>query len=156
MEQLLLFIETMAIDDKMTWRVNGKRSGELFEVSWNRALAPTAWGIRRGYEESFEMFSNQDFRIALKYSEIDLAHLEKSLSTCILSQAVFAGMVLDQIKTIFGSEIVERSVDESKKFLSSITDLANIVTGKTKKETGLINQTNPQPTIVPVKSMLLH
>lgn len=156
MEQLLLFIETMAIDDKLTWRVNGKRPGELYEVSWNRAHAPMAWGIRRGYQESFEMFSNSDLRIALKYSEIDLAHLEKALSTSILSQAVFAGMVMDQIKSIFGAEVVERSVDESKKFLSSITDLANIVTGNTPKDPNLINQTNRAPVIIPLKSMLLH
>ncbi len=134
MEQLLVFIETMAIDEKLTWRVNGKRPGELFEITWNRKLAPMGWSIRKGYEESFEMFSNADFRIALQYVSIDLAHFEKALSTNILSQAVFAGMVVDQIKEIFGAETVEKNVNESRKFLSSITDLAAAMTGKKAKE----------------------
>ena len=157
MEQLLAFIETMAIDEKMTWRINGKRPGELFEITWNRRLAPMSWGIRKGYEESWEMFSNSDFRIALKFSEVDLHHFEKVLSSTILSQAVFAGIVMDQIKSIFGAEMVERSVNESKKFLSSITDLAAAITGKKSKDTNVINQTNKSPErLPPAKAMLLH
>lgn len=157
MDQLLVFIETMAIDEKLTWRVNGRRPGEVFEISWNRKLAPTAWGIRRGFQQHFEMFSNADFRIALQCSEIDMVHFEKLLSASILSQAVFAEMVIDQIKQIFGAEVVAKSVGESKKFLSSIVDLASSLNGGKSKEKNVINQTNTAAAgHLPIKATLLH
>lgn len=161
MEQLLQFIETMAIDEKLTWRVNGTHMGEVFEISWNRKYAPMAWSIRRGYEERFEMFSNADFRIALSCGEVDLAHFEKLLSTSILSQAVFAEMVMDQIKQMFGADVVNHSVGESKKFLSSIVDMASALGGNPQgkatkpKEKNIINQAGRAPTIG-LKASLLH
>lgn len=156
MEQLLLFIETMAIDEKLSWRVNSKRPGEVYEITWNRKYAPMAWGIRRGFEEQYEMFSNADFRIALQCSEIDMAHFEKLLSTSILSQAVFAEMVIDQIKQIFGAETVEKSVSESKKFLSSIVDMASALNGEKSKSKNVVSQTKQAPVHVPLKAGLLH
>lgn len=155
MEQLLVFIETMSVDEKLTWRINGKRPGELFEITWNRRLAPMGWSIRKGFEESVEMFSNADFRIALKYSDIDLRHFEKCLSTNILSQAVFAGMVVEQIKEIFGADIVEKNVNESKMFLSSITELAAAMTGKKAKESPIVKQSTIAAK-THLKSNLLH
>lgn len=122
--QLLQFVDNMSIDEKLYWRVNGKAPGEVFEVSWNRNAKPKSWRIKKMGAEQEMFFNTSEADLALTAMGVDIMDIERQLGVSVLTQAVFADMVLNGARQLFGAEVVERSVEDTKAFLNAVSQMA--------------------------------
>lgn len=124
MDKLLEFLDRLCIDEKLYWRVPYADENGTAEISWRRDGRPETWSIReRGAETSCSLRA-AELPETLKLLGIDISAFEKQLGASILTQAVFADMVLEGAIRLFGSEVVSRSINDTREFLAMVSDAA--------------------------------
>jgi hypothetical protein len=128
--QLLDFINNLSIDEKLYWRVSSatdKHTG--YEIFWRRAERPRPWSLKRKGAETAEAFATKDFAQALADAGVDTDDLERQLGVSVLTQAVFADMVMQAAMKLFGAEVVTRSINDTRAFLASVSEMAQMHAG---------------------------
>jgi hypothetical protein len=128
--QLLEFINNLSIDEKLYWRVTSatdKQAGH--EIFWRRAERPKPWSLKRKGEATAEAFATKDFAQALADAGVDTDDFERQLGVSVLTQAVFADMVLQAAMKLFGAEVVTRSINDTRAFLASVSEMAQTHAG---------------------------
>lgn len=132
--QLLDFINNLSIDEKLYWRVaNAKSKTDGFEITWRRSDRPKPWYLRNKHAESGQAYDTGEFAQALALAGVDLEDFERQLGVSILTQAVFADLVMQSAVQLFGSEVVHRSIQDTRAFMSQVSQLAQMHTGNNQE-----------------------
>jgi hypothetical protein len=126
MDKLLNFIDHLCLDDQLYWKVPLIVSGAgEAEVRWQRDAKPLPWTVRVGDGAFHKDVRSADLVATLAAAGIDQDNLENQLGASILTQAAFASMVTDGAVAIFGRDVVERSVSDTKDFLQAVSKAAS-------------------------------
>jgi hypothetical protein len=128
MQELLQFIQHLAIDDRFYWRVGLIGRVGHAEVIWQRRDGATPWRLRLSDTTEWTAFGGAELELRLAAASVDTDDLQRQLSASILTQAVFAEMVVDGARKIFGEDVVQRSVADTQAFLDVVRDTAQRVT----------------------------
>lgn len=122
-EQLLDFIDNLSVDEQLYWRVPATE-GALLEVMWKRGSRKAAWSIRPLGSAEWQAMPAKDLLARISAMQGDVAAFERQVGVSVLTQAVFADMVLEAAHKIFGVDAVQRSISDTKNFLASVTEVA--------------------------------
>jgi hypothetical protein len=126
MNQMLEFIDRLCLDEKLYWRIP-----LLAEVSWRRDARPAAWQIRIVGQEEWQTFTKAELPKALERLAIDPIAFDRQVGASILTQAVFADMVMEGAIELFGQEAVRKSIADTRAFLSGVSEAAKRMTQAT-------------------------
>lgn len=127
-DQLLDFLDHLCLDETLYWRIPlGGKDGSL-ELAWKRTQKPNAWSVRKPGEDAWTFYDAAGFLAALPTLGVDRDALDRQLGASILTQAVFADMVMEGAVKIFGSDAVQRSIKDTRDFLQSVSDAATRMT----------------------------
>lgn len=110
------FIDNLSIDDKLFWKVGAT------EIYWTRASRPSSWGIKIDGDKL--LYNRAAFEEILRANRVDLRDFERQLGVSVLTQAVFGDMVIKGAIVLFGKDVVERSVEDTRAFLNSVSAMA--------------------------------
>jgi len=133
MKQLLDFIETLSIDDTAYWKIPTVYGESTAEIRWKRKLNPRGWQLRFGDQEEWQDFNAKEFSESLNTHKVDLMAFQRQLGASVLSQAVFANLIVERAQDIFGEKVVSQSMEEAKRFCAAITEAANALAKQTKQ-----------------------
>lgn len=123
---LLEFINTLSIDEKLYWRVASANSKEAgFEITWRRGDRPKPWSLMHKGNGTTNSYCGKEFEHALKSAGVDLDDFERQIGVSALTQAVFADMVLQSAIQLFGAEVVTRSINDTRAFLAQVSEMAH-------------------------------
>lgn len=131
MNKLLEFIDRLCLDEKLYWRIPMLAKGGHCEVQWRRDARPAAWSIRVVGNEQWAHFAKGEMPRAVEQFQIDPFAFERQVGASILTQAVFADMVMEGAVDLFGQEAVRRSIADTRSFLSGVSDAAKRMTNAT-------------------------
>ena len=124
--QILEFIDKLSIDERLHWRVSSINSREPgFDITWTRNNRPNPWILTRKGNANPQAFSTSEFEQGLKSAGVDLGDFERQVGVSVLIQAVFADMVTQSAVELFGSEVVTRSIRDTRAFLSEVSKMAH-------------------------------
>ena len=129
-DPLLAFIDQLSLDDKLYWRLaRADALGEV-EVSWERHVQPSPWRWRAIATPiaDWTPVEAQALRAALAAAGVDTAYLDRHIGASVLTQAVYADMVLEAVRNLFGADVVARSIDDTKAFLEALSVTARALT----------------------------
>lgn len=147
--QLLDFINDLSIDEKLYWRVaNAHHKSEGFEITWRRSDRPKPWNIRKKNTETGQAYDTAEFAQIVQLAGVDLEDFERQLGVSILTQAVFADMVMQSAVKLFGAEVVHRSIHDTRAFMSQVSLLAQMHTGGSKHAAGSMLKQRPRLRII--------
>ncbi len=131
MNKLLEFIDRLCLDEKLYWRVPMLAKSGTCEVQWRRDARPAAWSIREIGSEQWTNFSKGEMPRAIEQFQLDPFSFERQVGASILTQAVFADMVMEGAVDLFGQEAVRKSIADTRSFLSGVSDAAKRMTNTT-------------------------
>jgi hypothetical protein len=121
MEDMLIFIETLSLDDSLYWEIPSIKEDLRFEIVWKKELKTNPWRIR---PKGAAIWTEVD-RSALinKISEWDgdLAAFERVIGASIMTQAVFADQVIQGATKLFGQSAIEKGLGDARRFLENIS-----------------------------------
>jgi hypothetical protein len=126
---LLEFLDTLALDDRLYWRLPRREGQVAVELMWQRAQKPEAWSVRETGAEAWTTSTREALPDKLTALSVADATVEKMLGATVMTQAVFADMVLEGAARIFGRDAVERSVRETRTFLAEVSATASQLLG---------------------------
>lgn len=124
MNQLLLFIENFSIDEKLYWQVPLKDQTGSIEITWERMAQPMAWKVRPSGQGEWSANDTRGLEEQLHAAAVDMEHFERQLGVSVLTQAVFADMVMERASELFGRDVVKRSIADTRAFLNLVSETA--------------------------------
>ncbi len=154
MNKLLEFIDRLCLDEKLYWRIPMLAKSGTCEVQWRRDAKPSAWSIRPIGTEEWAHFSKGEMPRALERYSLDPIAFDRQVGASILTQAVFADMVMEGAIDLFGQDAVRKSIADTRSFLSGVSDAAKRVTNSTAGKSMPLKQT-PVKQQAPVKQQPL-
>lgn len=131
MDKLLEFIDRLCLDERLYWRVPYLGKPGNAEVTWRRDARPAAWSIRDQGQEEFKHYVKSDMKLAVETHALDPIAFERMVGASILTQAVFADMVMEGAVELFGHEVVRQSISDTRSFLAGVSDAAQRMTKAT-------------------------
>ncbi len=140
MNKLIEFIDRLCLDEKLYWRIPMLAKSGTCEVQWRRDAKPSAWSIRPVGTEEWAHFSKGEMPRALERYSLDPIAFDRQVGASILTQAVFADMVMAGAIDLFGQDAVRKSIADTHSFLSGVSDAAKRVTSKTAGKTMPVKQ----------------
>ena len=124
MDKLLEFIDRLCLDEKLYWRVPYVGRDGSAEIVWRRDAKPHSWSVREAGASDYSSVPKAELPATLKRLGLDIKAFERQAGASILTQAVFADMVLEGAVTLFGAEAVEHSIKDTRSFLTGVSDKA--------------------------------
>ncbi len=151
MDKILDFLDRLCLDEKLYWRVPYLAKEGSAEIAWRREARPSSWSLRPVGQTDYISYSREQLMPAMAALGLDTEAFRRQAGASILTQAVFASMVTEGAVDLFGAEAVEKSVRDTRSFLSGVSDAA----ARMQKSAGTMPQPSKRPTKAKTKLRLV-
>jgi hypothetical protein len=136
MDKLLEFIDRLCLDEKLYWHVPSRAGGGDAEVAWERAAKPQAWRVKPAGHNAWMPIAAEALAATLERHDLDMGAFRRQVGASIMTQAVFADMVLQGANELFGEDVVRQSVEDTRAFLTTLAEAAATITKGEKSVQG--------------------
>ncbi len=121
-QDILEFIESFCFDEQLYWRLPDVYERNQFELHWRRADRSKPWRLRALGSNNWHYMDRTQLLDTLAAEHVDMAALEKSLASAVLTQAVYANFVIEGAHKIFGESRVQKAIQETQTFLANLKE----------------------------------
>ena len=114
-EKFMDFINSYSMDKKRYWVLKDIYDVKKFEVFW----APNnKWSLKIDGNDDWlaENLGKDEFIEKLNENKCDISNLEGQMKGDILSQSLYAKIVVDKTKDLLGQEEMDKADDDFKEF----------------------------------------
>ena len=120
LNELLNILDRLSLEDNLYWSTLCPTDSkhEKVEVWWERKNKPTPWRIKTAHHD--QVYRSDDLEAAFSQLSIDQLAFEQKLSINILSQAVYADTLIQNVREVLGNDVVDRSIVATQTFLNTI------------------------------------
>jgi hypothetical protein len=123
LKALIEFIDRYAIDPHVYIVAPRVGQTERYEIFWDRDGNPTRWRLRLIGTTSWIRAASDSIVKVLEQCGVDLDRVEYQLRSVAMAQVVFAEALSTEARCLFGSETVERAVEDHQAFLNELKSL---------------------------------
>jgi hypothetical protein len=120
---LIDFIDRYAIDPHVYMVAPRVGQSGRYEIFWDRDGGSTRWRLRLIGAASWTRASSETIVDVMSQCGVDLERVEYQLRSVAMAQVVFAEALSHEARCLFGSDTVERAVEDHQAFLNELKHL---------------------------------
>jgi hypothetical protein len=146
MFEMLSFIETLSLDDRLYWEVGSTKGKLRFEIMWQKDSSPNPWRIRPKGSDQWTELNSSGLIKKLNQWDACTDQFERQVGASIMTQAVFADQVIQGATKLFGEDAVQQGIEDARQFLQAVANSIKEQTSpQAPKPSPLKLVTNPTP-----------
>lgn len=120
MEDLVTFIDSLAMDDQLFWQLPHAYRKTPFELVWKKQDKAERWALRRVSEANWDEVRSEDLPALLQRRRVDLDASKRIIGASIVTQAVYASLVVEAAEKIFGKATLQQAFSDTNRFLANL------------------------------------
>ena len=117
MQNVITFIENFAMEPELYWQVPHLYSGAVCELQWQKRAMPKRWRFRASEDQPWVQLAPQEVTPALQAAQVNLAATRRQIGASIITQAVYASLVVEAAEKIFGQDTLQKAFSDTNHFI---------------------------------------
>lgn len=118
---MMEFIDNLSLEENLYWQVSRKDTGALVELSWQRTSSGGHWSVKTEKKPEGYQYDRHGMAAHLTAIDVDAETLTRQLGANIMTQALYADLMLAGAKKLFGESALDQGLGNARRFVENVT-----------------------------------
>ena len=119
---MMEFIDNLSLEDRLYWQISRGDTGDLIELGWQRSATSGEWSIKTDKNPDGFTYDRHGVAAHLAAIDVDVEKLTRQLGASIMTQALYADLMLEGAKKLFGENTLQQGLGNAKRYVESAGD----------------------------------